>query len=174
MSSSSSGTASKAVPRIFVELEDGVPWTEVVTTMDTVRSLASDASHDVTVALQVPRSLSMRIERTRVHRGSRYVEFSHATPSAAHPRWRWRQSRGPRGAGELRLRGSLMQLAGCDTCCCVDGARRLTAVTSGDRKCGSAGEPMVIQAGNRLDTPIPRSLQAVGFWAGCTRLKGEL
>src|SRR4051812_34110595 len=38
---------------VFVEFEDGVPWGEVVTTMDTVRSLSSDINHDeIKVALK--------------------------------------------------------------------------------------------------------------------------
>jgi biopolymer transport protein ExbD len=39
---------------VFVEYDDGVPWKNVVTTMDAIRSLASDASHDeIKVALKV-------------------------------------------------------------------------------------------------------------------------
>jgi biopolymer transport protein TolR len=39
---------------VFVEFEDAVPWDTVVTTMDTVRSLASDVNHDdIKVALKV-------------------------------------------------------------------------------------------------------------------------
>jgi biopolymer transport protein ExbD len=39
---------------VFVEFEDGVPWKSVVSTMDSIRSLANDASHDeVKVALKV-------------------------------------------------------------------------------------------------------------------------
>jgi biopolymer transport protein TolR len=39
---------------VFVEFEDAVPWSEVVMTMDTVRSLASDVNHDeIKVALKV-------------------------------------------------------------------------------------------------------------------------
>jgi len=39
---------------VFVEFEDAVPWNEVVMTMDTVRSLASDVNHDeVKVALKL-------------------------------------------------------------------------------------------------------------------------
>ena len=39
---------------VFVEFEDAVPWNEVVMTMDTVRSLASDVNHDeIKVALKV-------------------------------------------------------------------------------------------------------------------------
>ena len=39
---------------VFVEFEDEVPWGEVVMTMDTIRSLASDVNHDeVKVALKV-------------------------------------------------------------------------------------------------------------------------
>jgi biopolymer transport protein ExbD len=39
---------------VFVEFEDAVPWNEVVMTMDTVRSLASDENHDeIKVALKV-------------------------------------------------------------------------------------------------------------------------
>lgn len=38
---------------VFVEFEDEVPWNEVVMTMDTVRSLASDVNHDeIKVALK--------------------------------------------------------------------------------------------------------------------------
>ena len=39
---------------VFVEFEDGVPWSEVVGTMDTIRSLAADVNHDdIKVALKV-------------------------------------------------------------------------------------------------------------------------
>lgn len=39
---------------VFVDFESGVPWKMVVSTMDSVRSLASDASHDeIKVALKV-------------------------------------------------------------------------------------------------------------------------
>jgi biopolymer transport protein ExbD len=39
---------------VFVEFEDAVPWAEVVTTMDTIRSLAADVNHDeIKVALKV-------------------------------------------------------------------------------------------------------------------------
>ena len=39
---------------VFVDFEEGVPWREVVSTMDTVRSLADDASHDeVKIALKL-------------------------------------------------------------------------------------------------------------------------
>ena len=39
---------------VFVAFEDEVPWNEVVMTMDTVRSLASDVNHDdIKVALKV-------------------------------------------------------------------------------------------------------------------------
>lgn len=39
---------------VFVDFEDGVPWSTVVTTMDQTRSLATDANHDdVKVALKV-------------------------------------------------------------------------------------------------------------------------
>jgi biopolymer transport protein TolR len=39
---------------VFVQFEDEVPWAEVVTTMDTIRSLASDVNHDeIKVALKV-------------------------------------------------------------------------------------------------------------------------
>lgn len=39
---------------VFVDFEDGVPWNTVVTTMDQIRSLATDANHDdVKVALKV-------------------------------------------------------------------------------------------------------------------------
>jgi biopolymer transport protein ExbD len=38
---------------VFVEFEDQVPWSDVVGTMDTVRSLASDINHDeIKVALK--------------------------------------------------------------------------------------------------------------------------
>jgi len=38
---------------VFVEFEEMVPWNEVVMTMDTVRSLASDVNHDeIKVALK--------------------------------------------------------------------------------------------------------------------------
>jgi biopolymer transport protein ExbD len=38
---------------VFVEFEDEVPWNDVVMTMDTVRSLASDINHDeIKVALK--------------------------------------------------------------------------------------------------------------------------
>jgi len=39
---------------VFVQFDDEVPWNEVVMTMDTVRSLASDVNHDeIKVALKV-------------------------------------------------------------------------------------------------------------------------
>jgi len=39
---------------VFVDFEPGVPWREVVGTMDTVRGLASDPSHDeITLALKL-------------------------------------------------------------------------------------------------------------------------
>jgi biopolymer transport protein TolR len=39
---------------VFVDFEDGVPWKMVVTTMDSIRKIASDASHDeIKVALKV-------------------------------------------------------------------------------------------------------------------------
>ncbi len=39
---------------VFVDFESGVPWKMVVQTMDSIRSLASDASHDeIKVALRV-------------------------------------------------------------------------------------------------------------------------
>ena len=39
---------------VFVDFEDAVPWNEVVSTMDTIRSLASDVNHDeIKVALKV-------------------------------------------------------------------------------------------------------------------------
>jgi biopolymer transport protein TolR len=39
---------------VFVEFEDPVPWKEVVTTMDTIRSIATDVDHDeIKVALKV-------------------------------------------------------------------------------------------------------------------------
>jgi biopolymer transport protein ExbD len=39
---------------VFVQFEEEVPWNEVVMTMDTIRSLASDVNHDeIKVALKV-------------------------------------------------------------------------------------------------------------------------
>ena len=39
---------------VFVDFEDGVPWKMVVGTMDSIRKIASDASHDeIKVALKV-------------------------------------------------------------------------------------------------------------------------
>jgi len=39
---------------VFVDFEDPVPWAQVVSTMDTVRSLAADVNHDeIKVALKV-------------------------------------------------------------------------------------------------------------------------
>jgi biopolymer transport protein TolR len=39
---------------VFVAFEDAVPWDTVVTTMDTIRSIASDVNHDeIKVALKV-------------------------------------------------------------------------------------------------------------------------
>ncbi len=39
---------------VFVDFDDAVPWSEVVTIMDTIRSLATDVNHDdVKVALKV-------------------------------------------------------------------------------------------------------------------------
>ena len=39
---------------VFVDFEDQVPWIEVVTTMDLIRSLSSDANHEeVKVALKI-------------------------------------------------------------------------------------------------------------------------
>jgi biopolymer transport protein ExbD len=39
---------------VFVDFDDAVPWKEVITTMDTVRSLAADVNHDeIKVALKV-------------------------------------------------------------------------------------------------------------------------
>jgi biopolymer transport protein ExbD len=39
---------------VFVQFEEEVPWGEVVMTMDTIRSLASDVNHDeIKVALKV-------------------------------------------------------------------------------------------------------------------------
>ncbi len=38
---------------VFVEFEDAVPWSDVVGTMDTIRSLAADVNHDdIKVALK--------------------------------------------------------------------------------------------------------------------------
>ncbi|HEX5060385.1 MAG TPA: biopolymer transporter ExbD [Kofleriaceae bacterium] len=39
---------------VFVEFEEGVPWSDVVGTMDTIRSLAADVNHDdIKVALKI-------------------------------------------------------------------------------------------------------------------------
>ncbi len=39
---------------VFVEFEEAVPWSDVVGTMDTIRSLAADVNHDeIKVALKV-------------------------------------------------------------------------------------------------------------------------
>jgi biopolymer transport protein TolR len=39
---------------VFVDFESGVPWSEVVGTMDTIRSVADDSSHDeIKVALKL-------------------------------------------------------------------------------------------------------------------------
>src|SRR5262249_45416369 len=39
---------------VFVEFEEGVPWKNVVGTMDSIRSIATDASHDeIKVALKL-------------------------------------------------------------------------------------------------------------------------
>jgi biopolymer transport protein TolR len=39
---------------VFVDFEDAVPWNQVVSTMDTIRSLAADINHDeIKVALKV-------------------------------------------------------------------------------------------------------------------------
>jgi biopolymer transport protein ExbD len=39
---------------VFVDFQDGVPWGSVVSTMDTIRSLATDENHDeVKVALKI-------------------------------------------------------------------------------------------------------------------------
>jgi biopolymer transport protein ExbD len=47
-------TARGAEKVIFVDFEDGVLWSTVVTTMDSIRSLATDVNHDdVKVALKV-------------------------------------------------------------------------------------------------------------------------
>jgi hypothetical protein len=41
---------------VFVDFEDAVPWGEVITTMDTIRSLSTDKNHDeVKVALKIPK-----------------------------------------------------------------------------------------------------------------------
>jgi biopolymer transport protein ExbD len=47
---------TSATPKVvFVAFEDDVPWTEVVATMDSVRSLATDTNHDeIAVALKLP------------------------------------------------------------------------------------------------------------------------
>jgi biopolymer transport protein ExbD len=43
---------------VFVDFEDQVPWLEVVTTMDLIRSLSSDANHEeVKVALKIRETL---------------------------------------------------------------------------------------------------------------------
>jgi biopolymer transport protein TolR len=43
---------------IFVDFEDGVLWAQVVTTMDSIRSLAADVNHDeVKVALKLKEDL---------------------------------------------------------------------------------------------------------------------
>ena len=39
---------------VFVEFEENVPWSDVVSTMDTIRSLAADVNHDdIKVALKM-------------------------------------------------------------------------------------------------------------------------
>jgi len=39
---------------VFVDFDDNVPWNQVVSTMDTIRSIASDVNHDeIKVALKV-------------------------------------------------------------------------------------------------------------------------
>lgn len=39
---------------VFVDFDDAVPWAQVISTMDTVRSLAADVNHDeIKVALKV-------------------------------------------------------------------------------------------------------------------------
>jgi hypothetical protein len=39
---------------VFVDFEDGVPWGNVVTTMDSIRALAADVNHDeIKVALKL-------------------------------------------------------------------------------------------------------------------------
>jgi biopolymer transport protein ExbD len=47
--------AKRAADRVvFVDFDDAVPWTNVISTMDSIRSLATDANHDeVKVALKV-------------------------------------------------------------------------------------------------------------------------
>jgi len=47
--------AKRAADRVvFVDFDDAVPWANVVATMDSIRSLATDANHDeVKVALKV-------------------------------------------------------------------------------------------------------------------------
>jgi biopolymer transport protein ExbD len=48
---SNAGTAEKVV---FVDFEEQVPWSQVVETMDSIRSLAADVNHDeIKVALKV-------------------------------------------------------------------------------------------------------------------------
>lgn len=48
---SNSATAEKVV---FVDFEEEVPWSEVVSTMDSIRGLAADVNHDeIKVALKV-------------------------------------------------------------------------------------------------------------------------
>jgi hypothetical protein len=47
-------TKARASKAVFVDFDSGVPWHEVVTMVDTVRSLADDPSHDeVTVAVRI-------------------------------------------------------------------------------------------------------------------------
>jgi biopolymer transport protein ExbD len=47
--------AKRAADRVvFVDFDDAVPWANVVSTMDSIRSLAADVNHDeVKVALKV-------------------------------------------------------------------------------------------------------------------------
>jgi biopolymer transport protein ExbD len=47
--------AKRAADRVvFVDFDDAVPWANVISTMDSIRSLATDANHDeVKVALKV-------------------------------------------------------------------------------------------------------------------------
>jgi biopolymer transport protein ExbD len=45
---------------VFVEFEEGVPWSEVVGTMDTIRSLAADVNHD-----EIKVALKMKEEETK-------------------------------------------------------------------------------------------------------------
>jgi biopolymer transport protein TolR len=46
---------------VFVDFDEGVPWKMVVSTMDSIRKIASDASHDeITVALKVKQAAEQK------------------------------------------------------------------------------------------------------------------